>query len=158
MGKKKTRDALTYETLPELFTGICDAIRAKTGGSDPIAHQSIPSQIASINTGGDYEIAFNSRDQIVAYTEFNLSHTVENTGTLRMVLHFGTSANSCHIYKNDVDIKSTANSVFSDNTGRNTCYSFNALSVTAGDVIRLNVGQQGLTEYCYFVGIITPTT
>ena len=53
MGKRKnTRDALTYETLPALFTGICDAIRTKTGGSDPIAHQSIPSAIENLPSGG----------------------------------------------------------------------------------------------------------
>lgn len=52
MGKKKTRDALTYETLPELFTGICDAIRGKTGSSDPIAHQSIPEAITNLPSGG----------------------------------------------------------------------------------------------------------
>ena len=48
MGRKKTRSALTYETLPALFKGICDAIRSKTGGSDPINHQDIPATIATI--------------------------------------------------------------------------------------------------------------
>ena len=49
---KKNRDALTYDTLPALFTGICDAIRTKTGGTDPIAHQDIPSSIANLPSGG----------------------------------------------------------------------------------------------------------
>ena len=48
----KTRNALTYETLPALFTGICDAIRAKTGGTDPINHQDIPASITNLPAGG----------------------------------------------------------------------------------------------------------
>lgn len=50
---KTTRSALTYETLPALFTGICDAIRAKNGTSAEINHQDIPSAIAAITTGID---------------------------------------------------------------------------------------------------------
>lgn len=48
MARKKTRSTLTYETLPLLFKGICDAIRTKTGGTDPINHQDIPATIATI--------------------------------------------------------------------------------------------------------------
>lgn len=53
MGRKNTRsaDTLTYETLPELFTGICDALRTKTGGIDPINHQDIPSVITGLTSG-----------------------------------------------------------------------------------------------------------
>lgn len=50
----KTRTTLTYETLPALFTGICNAIRTKTGGTDPINHQDIPSVIETIGGGIDY--------------------------------------------------------------------------------------------------------
>lgn len=53
---KKTRNALTYETLPALFTGICDAIRTKTGGTDPINHQDIPTSIANIPKGKSIDV------------------------------------------------------------------------------------------------------
>ena len=43
---------MSYTTVDSLFTGICDSIRAKTGGTDKIAHTDIPSAIASIATGG----------------------------------------------------------------------------------------------------------
>ena len=51
---KNTRSALTYETLSALFTGICDAIRSKTGDSGLINHQDIPATIAAIPTGTTY--------------------------------------------------------------------------------------------------------
>ena len=38
-------------TLETLFTQIADAIRGKTGGTDPIPAQSMPSAIAEIQTG-----------------------------------------------------------------------------------------------------------
>lgn len=55
MAKKNTRsgDSLTYETLPALFTGICDAIRSKDGTSAQINHQDIPAKISAIVTGID---------------------------------------------------------------------------------------------------------
>ena len=55
MGKRNTKsgNTLTYETLPELFTGICNAIRAKDGTSADINHQDIPAKIAAITTGTD---------------------------------------------------------------------------------------------------------
>ena len=51
---KKTRSALTYETLPALFEAICDAIRSKTGATGLINHQDIPATIDSISTGTTY--------------------------------------------------------------------------------------------------------
>lgn len=42
---------MAYTTIKELFTAICDAIRAKTGTTDLINHQDIPARISSIETG-----------------------------------------------------------------------------------------------------------
>ena len=45
---------MAYSTLSDLFTGICDAIRAKKGTTGTINHQDIPSEIESIESGGEY--------------------------------------------------------------------------------------------------------
>lgn len=43
---------MAYTNLSDLFKGICDAIRAKKGTTGTINHQNIPSEIASIESGG----------------------------------------------------------------------------------------------------------
>lgn len=161
MGKKKTRDALTYDTLPALFTGICDAIRDKTGGTDPIAHQSIPSAIADIPTGGSVEIAFNQTFSASAgQWSPTQSHTVENTGTLNIIMwgynlymydtsefflkKNGTQMVTTRIYQTQGDL-------------RGAQYAWN-VSVTAGDVITLGIKGGGATANGWAMGIVTPAT
>jgi len=43
---------MAYMTIPSLFTGICDAIRNKSGIVGNISHQEIPNAIMNINNGG----------------------------------------------------------------------------------------------------------
>lgn len=38
-----------YISVSDLFTGICDAIRAKDGTTEPINHVDIPDRIYAIN-------------------------------------------------------------------------------------------------------------
>lgn len=40
---------MAYYSVSELFTGICDAIRAKDGTTAPINHVDIPARISAIN-------------------------------------------------------------------------------------------------------------
>ena len=40
---------MAYNSVPELFIGICDAIRAKDGTTEPINHVDIPKRISAIN-------------------------------------------------------------------------------------------------------------
>lgn len=40
---------MAYNSVSELFTGICDAIRAKDGTTEPINHVDIPDRISKIN-------------------------------------------------------------------------------------------------------------
>lgn len=40
---------MIYNSIHELFTGICDAIRAKDGTTAPINHVDIPKRISAIN-------------------------------------------------------------------------------------------------------------
>ena len=42
---------MSYTTVSGLFTGICDAIRAKEGSTDVINHQDIPARIAALSGG-----------------------------------------------------------------------------------------------------------
>lgn len=44
---------MMYNTLSELFKGICDAIREKTGDSGVIQHQEIPEKISTIEGQGE---------------------------------------------------------------------------------------------------------
>jgi hypothetical protein len=39
---------MSYESVPALFTGICDAIREKDGTTALIPHQDIPDRIRTI--------------------------------------------------------------------------------------------------------------
>lgn len=42
---------MAYTTVQDLFTGICDSIRAKEKTTAPINHQDIPTRIANLPTG-----------------------------------------------------------------------------------------------------------
>lgn len=41
-----------YQSLAELFTGICNAIRSKDGTAEPIQHQDIPDRIMTLSGAG----------------------------------------------------------------------------------------------------------
>ena len=41
----------THSNLKDLFTGIANSIRSKTGSTDPIVADNFPSEIAAISTG-----------------------------------------------------------------------------------------------------------
>ncbi len=47
-----------YETVSDLFTGICDAIREKDGTTALISHQDIPDRIAAISGSGSGELYY----------------------------------------------------------------------------------------------------
>lgn len=49
---------MMYESLPALFTGICDAIRKKDGTTGLIAHQDIPGRISAISGGSQSRLKF----------------------------------------------------------------------------------------------------
>ena len=156
MGKKKTRDALTYETLPELFTGICDAIREKTGSSATINHQDIPAQIAAIETGGDVEIAFNEKTAVPTYTAVTRTYTVQNAGKLRLIAELGSEARFLTFKKNNDSVTPTI--AFEKSTQSNCCKVIENLTVAANDVITVEVASQAFATDVYIMGIITPTT
>lgn len=149
MGRKKTRNTLTYETLPALFTGICDAIRTKTGGSDPINHQDIPAQIAALPSGGDV-FQFYSETVICDDTI-----TVTSAGKLYCMSYEGNITNSFGIIKNS-GTKTQGSTLY--NSGNVWCRYF-AIDVAEGDTIRFKSDNvyPGYGSKLYVVACVIPT-
>ena len=58
---------MSYATVGELFTAICDEIRNKKGSSEQIEHQNIPSEISNIETGGETLDWSNIKDMSYAF-------------------------------------------------------------------------------------------
>lgn len=86
MAKKKSRNVLTYDTLPALFTGICDAIRAKTGGTELINHQDIPEVISQIGSSGQ-KVIYSHQTNAEPYHAANYNFiplTISDTGTCKV--------------------------------------------------------------------------
>lgn len=130
----KTRNALTYETLPALFTGICDAIRTKTGGTEAINHQDIPSVIETIGGGGG-ETHFTT-------TANPLSVTATMSGTLSATVaargNPAYPADSTYLSVNGV--KQTPARAFIGQSSQYGIYGWDNIAVNAGDTIVLSYG------------------
>lgn len=143
MGKKKnTRNALTYETLPALFTGICDAIRTKTGGTDPINHQDIPNEIGLIPTGSTFE---NRTNAVGAGNQSASPYTITATqdGLLIIAVTGNRTDKIGAITINDESVTALNTGVM---TATNTYQCIAAVYVKANDVIKVSINQ---TNYSY---------
>lgn len=127
MARKKTKNALTYPTLPALFTGICNAIREKTGDIEPINHQDIPELISNISGAGGDVFTFNSGNVIC-----DESITVSEDGTLYALSWETNITNSFGIIKNS-GAKTQGTTRY--NSGNQWCRYF-VIPVNKGDVIR----------------------
>ncbi len=129
----KTRTALTYETLPALFTGICDAIRTKTGGTDPINHQDIPGAIGNLVTGGA-EILVNYSGTLSVGTAGNLySYTMRKAGKVNFMVTMVGVGTGVTITKNgsNVTTHGQAQGGFTGGVAARN------LTVAAGDVLAI---------------------
>lgn len=76
---------MAYLTVTELFTAICNSIRAKLGSSSPIAHQDIPASIDAIVTGSggaDVSGVTATAGDVLAPKVFVDSLGVEKEGTI----------------------------------------------------------------------------
>ena len=154
---KKNRNTLTYETLPALFTGICDAIREKTGESSLINHQDIPAQIAAIQTGGDEIIALNDLVEVAAYSSGSKSYTVEQAGTLNLIaVANGVGDNQLSLTKNGSGVTEFISFVGTSYT--TVARSVHDLSVAANDVITISISTASVASNCLILAILTPTT
>ena len=130
---KKTRSALTYETLPALFTGICDAIRTKTGGTDPINHQDIPESIANLPSGDGDKVLESYSGALTLPSAGNMrSYTMPAAGTFSFIALFSSVGSGVTLRKNGNQIATAA-------TSGGFSVSINVIntSVAAGDVITL---------------------
>ena len=130
---KKTRDTLTYETLPALFTGICDAIRGKTGGSDPINHQDIPASITAIPTSSGVEVLenFSGTFSLPSAGTWK-SHTMTKAGYVTVIM-VCTYTGAFSIRKNGADVANT----IAINANTNQARGVYRISVAIGDTIAI---------------------
>lgn len=155
--KKNLRNTLTYETLPALFTGICDAIRTQTGASGQINHQDIPAEILAIQTGGDTIVAINESVSVAAYGSGSKSYTAEAAGTLNIIaVANGVGENQISLTKNGSGVSEYIS--FKNNTGTATVRSAYNLAVAANDVIAVNLTTASVAATCLILAILTPTT
>lgn len=102
MARKKSKNALTYPTLPALFTGICDAIRSKTGGTDPINHQDIPSVISGLSGGELIKSVVQISSNFNPYSQFN-SITADGS-TYIITLLLGNTGNDVGVLLDGISI------------------------------------------------------
>lgn len=138
MAKKKNRNTLTYETLPALFTGICDAIRSKTGQIGLINHQNIPDAISEIVTD-DHLFKFETV-AVGTYAQVGTkSYTIAEAGNYNiMVAQTSTydSSTKINVSKNGTTVNPTYSS------GVTTPFYFKCcmnISCEAGDTIAITL-------------------
>lgn len=149
MGKRKnTRDvSLVYETLPELFTGICDAIRTKTGGSDPINHQDIPSAIGAIPTGSSSITVIETHAKTSSNTPTSYTYTATGGDHIIVTIsgtYVGSDTSGVTLNGNSV----TATSSDTASGSRNAVSCVYEADVVANDIIVVTLN----TSLGYFEG------
>lgn len=134
MGRKKRQNDLTYDTLPALFTGICDAIRSKAGTVGLINHQDIPAAISNIPTGSGTEVLdiFNGSISVPAAGAFK-SYTMEKAGYITMVAVINGVGRNVRIRKNSTNVETRTGT---DNTFMYGIAAYH-IAVAVGDVISL---------------------
>ena len=153
MGRKKnTRNALTYETLPALFTGICDAIRTKTGGTDPINHQDIPTAIGTIPTGKSLDVSTMTTPVVNNSYSSAYSITAAKSGLLTV---FGTYLNAdwgnvvaSSVTVNGVAAPFSSKKIASFGTA-NLTLGITCVKVTEGDAVVINHAGGVYHDYYY---------
>lgn len=145
---RRKRNALTYATLPALFTGICDAIRLKEGTTASINHQDIPAKITALPSGGD---VFQFYSESVICDD---SITVSKAGKLYCMSYETNITNSFGIIKNSGS-KTQGTALY--NSGNVWCRYF-AIDVVAGDTIRFKSDNvyPGHGSKLYVVACVVP--
>ena len=123
-----------------MFTAICDAIRTKTGGTDPINHQDIPTEIGNIPTGGSgsVKVAIEALNP-ASYSSANKNYTMTTGGTLRVVVMKNNSTGNPAVTKNGTGVNMTW-SLFGDS---NKTWAYWSTEVAKDDVINVNTGNVG---------------
>lgn len=140
MARKKTRNTLTYDTLPALFTGICDAIRTRTGGTSPINHQDIPTEIGNIPTGTDNLIVYKWEAISTYASTTTKEYTMTEDGNVNVIVAqtspYDPGSNKMAILKNGTEVS------YSHSSNASTPYGFREvynLAVVTGDKIQFRL-------------------
>lgn len=155
MAKKKTRNALTYETLPALFTGICDAIRSKTGGTSLIAHQEIPGIISDLAVAPT--IAFDINSTTATVTDEAYTYTVTKGGSLYGLMASVIYQREAKLYINDVEVTPTTTNTRNIASGSDArIKTYRGITVVANDVLKItwtttNNAAKALGAYFYII-------
>lgn len=67
--------AVTYKTLSEILSGVCNAIRAKTGSTDTINAQNIPDAITNLPAGSALQATLLWEDDATSKGAINILST-----------------------------------------------------------------------------------
>ena len=130
--KKKNVGSYTYDTIPALFTAICDAIRVKDGTSALINHQDIPAKIGSIPVGATVERATYNAGRVNIWSA--MPQYVSTGGKLYIVITaIRDTAYPVAPYKNGTEISRTQGFT---NSGRTIGYY--EVDTVADDIITFN--------------------
>ena len=154
--RKNKKNTLTYDTLPALFEGICDAIRTQTGETGLISHQDIPDKILAIETGGDTIVCINEAFTVAAYSSAAKTYTVEKAGTINVLaVGDGVGQNQLGIAKNGAGVTEY---VSFKNSAGNAMVRSAVITVAANDVISVNITTASVQASIMALAILTPTT
>lgn len=77
---------MEYNTLTELMTATCDAIREKEGSSEPITVQDIPQRISNIKSGAEnlFDMITCLNKQVPSLSWHGLTFTILSDGGIRV--------------------------------------------------------------------------
>lgn len=129
---------MAYNSLSELFKGICDAIRSKTGTTDKINHQDIPDRITAIvtgSTGVDTTITSNGAD--ASHILSGKKAWVNNT--------LLTGTHVCEVSEGGTDISDASNVSAGQIASGITVYGKNG-KVTGTHVCEVNPGGTDISD------------
>lgn len=129
---------MAYNSLSELFKGICDAIRSKTGTTDKINHQDIPDRITAIvtgSTGVDTTITSNGAD--ASHILSGKKAWVNNT--------LLTGTHVCEVSEGVTDISDASNVTSSQVASGVVVYGSNG-KVTGTHICEINEGGTDISD------------
>ena len=145
----------THKNLSELFTAIADAIREKTGSTDPIVADDFPEAILAIQTGpsGPFTVLITADNIQNYFTVTNSSYYFKGSGTVFTTNNYhesSTTAKTVLTAKFDMDVSFTYS--YSSESRWDT------FTLTVGSTTVVNEASGSTTSSQYSGSIIAGTT
>lgn len=128
---------------------IADAIRAKTGSASSMTPLEMPTEIASIPTGGgaEAEIAFEINTKVATTAGESYSHTAQKSGKLYLAIasHVGYVTTLPTLTINNVSVTATSSSYSTPQSAsqRLNMEYFSGINVASGDVLNIDIHSPG---------------